>query len=190
MNFISFLGCLLLVAVRSYNFYDFKGKGFDEWQKDGWWSIGPDSFIEQEIVLLRKIQNINVNSCYELKFGSKLRIFCYPRIMITGFPKCATSALFDLIASHHQVQVTGARGKENCHRFVKAVNMSKWWFLKSLKKYYSVHKNKVLVDGCIFADFNMQVRDESEYVSLYISFPFLSDSRLVAWAKYDLRGYC
>lgn len=149
-----------------------------KWLGQGdWWGFGDSSKaghmvlhnprwkVEQisvnETIFLRKLDDTNVNPCYELKTTEfKSRRFCYPAIMITGYPKCGTSAIFDLIAHHPATKAVGARGKENCRRFVETDEtgaLSRWWYLKTLKKEFYTSKDKYLVDGCIYTQFNMKI---------------------------------
>jgi hypothetical protein len=108
----------------------------------GWWPVGAG---ESERLLIRHIENVGVNSCYELKTArGKFRSFCYPNAMIIGVPKCGTSALFDLLATHPAFLMSGARGKETCRRFVSGGrHVSPYWFLKSFRKAGMMPQNKV-----------------------------------------------
>ena len=64
-----------------------------------------------ETIFLKKLPDLhNVNTCYELRTTElKFRRFCYPSIMVTGYPKCGTSAIFDLLISHPSTRPVGSR---------------------------------------------------------------------------------
>jgi Sulfotransferase domain len=154
-----------------------------------------EQMFSNETIFLRKLNESNINTCYELKTTEfKLRRFCYPAIMITGYPKCGTSAVFDLIASHPSTRTVGARGKENCHRFVEADEagtLSRFWFLKTLKKEFYTLKDKYLVDGCIYTEFNIRVnmilrKPNTLYIVIIRDFPTFLWSYYNYWCR---KGY-
>jgi hypothetical protein len=77
--------------------------------------------------------------------------FCYPSIIITGAPKCSTSAMFALLSS---VQfISSNKIKENC-LFVDGIDIITYFL--SLPK--TILPNHYYIDGCIDLVGNMMLR--------------------------------
>lgn len=82
---------------------------------------------------------------------SESNSFCYPSIIITGVPKCSTSAMFALLTS--VPFVTSNAIKENCLFVIGADIMS---YFASLPK--TIQPQHFYVDGCIDIVGNMMLR--------------------------------
>lgn len=80
--------------------------------------------------------------------------FCYPAVIITGLPKCATSAVYDLIS-----KFPGAitmHEKENCPSTRRRAH---WIYFNSLPKMENIYSHSIVIDGCIDITNNMKIRD-------------------------------
>ena len=117
---------------------------------------------------LRKIENHQNkwHSCYEVHCENTWKnfcpdkndpastySFCYPAVVVTGLPKCGTSAAYDLLSRY-----TGAitmYTKENCpytHR------RSHWEFFHTLPRVEDVQPGQLVIDGCLDYLNNMRLR--------------------------------
>ena len=104
-----------------------------------------------------------IHSCYELRElnsnSSTAQIlrsfsFCYPAIVITGVPKCSTSALYNMLESYPntiRIQL-----KENCPYDGSMKRASLFDFFQTLPR--TIGKGKILIDGCLRLQVNMHVR--------------------------------
>lgn len=102
------------------------------------------------------------HTCYEVYCSGKtcpidnssaIIQVCYPAIIITGLPKCGTSAMYDLLS-----KMPGAvtmHEKENCPATRRR---SHWQFLNSLPSAQSLTADSIIVDGCIDVNVNMKIR--------------------------------
>jgi len=154
-----------------------------------------DQMKPNETIFIKKINSKNINTCYQLKTTDfKARTFCYPAIVITGYPKCGTSALYNLISRHPRIDSVSAWGKENCHRFVEAEEsgtFSIWGYIKSLKKEFYTSNDKVLADGCIYSDFNLKISSLLHAPNTYYVV-ILRDYASLLWSAYNFwckKGY-
>lgn len=138
-------------------------------KQGGWWLVPYtldsvfDAIRYQNLWIRRVELDINmIHSCYEYKVissppSSEYEIiertgkFCYPSIIITGVPKCSTSALFSLFAKYRHA-ITG-NIKENCP-FVREVSIIDYF--NSLPS--SVEYGNYIIDGCIDVEGNMIMR--------------------------------
>ena len=128
-----------------------------------WWSVPDTLFHAQNQTMFLRYVNADegkIHSCYEYKLFdyqtnriTKLNTFCFPSIVIIGYRKCSTSALFALISSHPQALMK-INAKENCpfdgRRELDA-------FFDSLPN--NVSKNRMIVNGCIYLPKIMDVLD-------------------------------
>ena len=122
-----------------------------------WWEAVPTSNI-----YLRKIDLDvrKVHSCYEYKvfnkFGNeiKTRTFCYPSVIITGYKKCSTSALYALLSHYPTTVKEGPGGKENCafHGLLGKRKLDVYF--DSLPE--RVAMNEMIIDGCIYLESNLR----------------------------------
>lgn len=102
------------------------------------------------------------HTCYEVYCSGKscpvdnstaIIQVCYPAIIVTGLPKCGTSAMYDLLS-----KMPGAvtmHEKENCPATRRR---SHWQFLNSLPSAQSLTADSIIVDGCIDVNVNMKIR--------------------------------
>lgn len=123
-----------------------------------WWEA-----IDNPGVFLRKI-NLDlrkVHTCYEYREfkGSvqiKTRTFCYPAVIITGYKKCSTSALYMLLSQYPGTVKEGTGGKENCQFHFPTAYRSLTQFLDSFPE--TVGVNELIINGCIIMEDNMRTR--------------------------------
>ena len=101
----------------------------------------------------------HIHSCYNMKVKEVMnsatyisRSFCYPAIIITGVPKCSTSALYSLLELFpNSIKL---KVKENCPFKIYPTLVE---YFQSLPQ--RITREEVLVDGCIQLDINMQMRE-------------------------------
>jgi hypothetical protein len=76
--------------------------------------------------------------------------FCFPSVIVTGIPKCGTSAMYELLTRFPHVHLMPS--KENCPF---ARRRSHWQFFNSLPSLDTVRPETLIVDGCIDLQRNM-----------------------------------
>jgi hypothetical protein len=92
------------------------------------------------------------NTCPALNSPEAKYQFCYPSVIVTGVPKCGTSAMYDLLARFPNALLMAE--KENCP-FTRW--RSHWKFFNSLPRYGAVTADTFIVDGCIDLQRNMMM---------------------------------
>ena len=76
-------------------------------------------------------------------------------IIVTGFPKCGTSAMYDMLGKFpHVIKMSR---KENCPFLAPHANSILSYF-RSLPLMNTVRENSLIIDGCIQSHFNMAMR--------------------------------
>ena len=122
-------------------------------------------------------QNTYSNHCPEDEGSSMIQV-CYPAIIITGFPKCGTSAMYDLLS-----RVPGAvtmHEKENCP-FTR--RRPHWIYFNSLPRMDALSPRSLIIDGCIDIINNMKIRGlinnpDTYYLVSYVLFELLINTRV------------
>ena len=76
--------------------------------------------------------------------------FCYPSVIVSGIPKCGTSAMYELLTRFPNVHLMPT--KENCPF---ARRRTHWQFFQSLPSPETVRPDALIVDGCIDLHRNM-----------------------------------
>ena len=126
------------------------------------------------------------------KLHVNIRQFCYPAIIVTGLPKCGTSAMFDLLAKFPNA--VRAVDKENCPF---ARRRSHWQFFNSIPTVQEVvakGPNAMVVDGCIDLTRNIMIRNylrkpETFYIVLTRNYADMVWSSYNFWCKRDYDGF-
>ncbi len=122
-----------------------------------WWDV--HGIFANPYIFLRKIDldPRKVHSCYEYKViqhdgrETRSRTFCYASMILTGYMKCSTSALYNLLAQYPTVVKEGPGGKENC---MMGRNMTEFFdFFPE-----TVGENEIIMSGCIWQESNLQSR--------------------------------
>lgn len=90
-------------------------------------------------------------NCNQFSANPTIR-FCYPAIVITGLPKCGTSAIYDLLKRYKYVITMHV--KENCPY---AHRRPHWQYFNSLPNYDSINENSLIIDACIDVNANMLI---------------------------------
>jgi hypothetical protein len=130
-----------------------------------WWEVENEdhnlfSALNNNSIFLKhaNIDNSKLHSCYEYKLidkrtGSLIKTneFCYPSIIVTGLRKCATSALYQLLAQYPNVEAYSH--KENCP----------YLDYNSIIEYFdslpnSVYHGEIILDGCVHLQGNIKIR--------------------------------
>jgi len=94
------------------------------------------------------------NKCPKEDGVSNVVSFCYPGIIITGMPKCGTSAMYDLLTRYSGT--IKSPEKENCPYTRRR---SHWEFFQSLPRMKDVSPGKLVVDGCLDVAKNLLFRE-------------------------------
>jgi hypothetical protein len=118
-----------------------------------------------------------IPNCYSLKAisSSKTTIHCLPSIFVLGFPKCGTSALYNLFELHPSI--LGTVRKEYC------IHLNMVTYLKGLPPPKKLH-GKVLVSGCVFFSTIPQIFQVLKPKPIK-SFLIVRDYAERAWAAYN-----
>lgn len=108
------------------------------------------SCYEYRLYVLRSEDGIE-DAYYEM---TRTNRFCYPAIVVTGLPKCSTTALYHLLSQYPFSRASS--GKENC--------LAKY-YSKSILDYFDslivkkLRENDVIINGCIDIINNVHVRN-------------------------------
>jgi hypothetical protein len=126
------------------------------------------------------------HSCYKAFYNSETIRFCYPKVVISGVPKCGTSALFELFDSHPNFE--GGTIKENCPNDTNDVTKM-WEYFKTLQTQTdsalaSGKDVAVLVSGCINIDSDIAFRRQLQNPSTVYILLF-RDITNFFWATYN-----
>ena len=134
-----------------------------------WWLIVPTSESQFDgparinKVYLRKLSSDDgdIHTCYEYKvvdnngitdFILSTNTFCYPSVIITGVPKCSTSAIYALL--HAWPHAIVMEDKEHC-LFRKSITITQYFDTLPQK----VNPGEFIIDGCIEVISNMRLRE-------------------------------
>ncbi len=79
---------------------------------------------------------------------------CYPAVIVTGLPKCGTSAMYDLLSRFPGAMIM--HEKENCPYTRRRAH---WLFFQSFPAFDSIKENNLIIDGCIDVINNMKMRE-------------------------------
>ena len=116
--------------------------------------------------------------------------FCYPAIIITGFPKCGTSAMYDLL-SRYSGAVKMAE-KENCPYTRRRGH---WEYFQSLPRMKYVSPGKLVIDACLDTPKNLLMREvvlrrpRTLYVVMVRNFADMLWSSYNFWCKREYDGF-
>lgn len=136
-----------------------------------YWDINTQKgIIRGQNLKLRKLNHPTNphHTCYEVtcegkqcigkKDGTVTIQVCYPALVITGLPKCGTSAMYDLLS-----KFPGAitmQEKENCPSTRRRPH---WIYFQSLPRMSAVKEHSIVIDGCISIINNMKIRELIQY---------------------------
>ena len=156
---------LLLIAWHASNSCAFERIVVNE---SHYWDINTQKgIIRGQNLRLRKLNHPTnpYHTCYEVtcegrqcvnnhKEGTVTIQICYPLLVVTGLPKCGTSAMYDLLS-----KFPGAitmHEKENCPSTRRRPH---WIYFQSLPRMSALTERSVIIDGCISVINNMKIRD-------------------------------
>jgi hypothetical protein len=140
--------------------------------ESSWWLMEQtnnkafDAFRAEKIYLRKvNLDEQMLHSCYEYKimFVNPLGVesehkngfFCYPAIIITGMPKCSTSALYAFLAQVPGVWLSPI--KENCPFTSRSILQ---WFDSHPR---TLKVGQIYIDACIDLPGNMLIRKMLKY---------------------------
>ena len=131
-----------------------------------YWDISAGSkVVPGQNLRLRKLHHSSNahHSCYEItcqgvhcmgeSAGNATIEVCYPAVVITGLPKCGTSAMYILL-SKFPGSITMTE-KENC----PFGGQSLWTFFQSLPRMSAVGDHSLVISGCLQVAKNMQIKE-------------------------------
>lgn len=175
---------------------------------DYWTLSEVKGIMRLQTLKIRKIERIqpnnsismirgDYNSCYEVVCcgkgctGVNTIQFCYPSIIITGLPKCGTSAMYDLLSRlpNSKAMLT----KENCPF---ANRRPHWIYFQSLPKFNEINTDLIIIDGCIDLPRNMVMREllkqpRTLYIVMTRDYAEMLWSSYNFWCKFDYdKGTC
>ncbi len=120
--------------------------------------------MKQQTLIMARIENPenDWHTCYFVRCEGNqcpaaplnTQQFCFPAVVITGLPKCGTSALYDLLSKYKHAVISD--DKENCPY---SRRRSHWKYFLSLPRLAEVGKNKLAINGCIQLDSNIRLRE-------------------------------
>ena len=143
--------------------------------ESNYWDINTQKgIIRGQNLKLRKLNHPTnpYHTCYEItcegrqcmdkKDGTVTIQVCYPLLVVTGLPKCATSAMYDLL-SNFPGAIT-MHEKENCPSTRRRPH---WIYFLTLPRMSAVKEHSVIIDGCISVINNMKIRDLIRFPETY-----------------------
>lgn len=165
-----------------------------------YWNVsGMKGMMKGQTIRLQKLPiETNIHStCYEAEcIGNscptavidRFYSFCYPAVIITGVPKCGTSAMYELL-SHLPNAVTMAE-KENCPYTKRRPH---WKYFLSLPSLTRVNASAIVVDGCIDHIRNIVIRailrePKTVYIVLTRDYPSMLWSSYNFWCSLTYDG--
>lgn len=152
-------GASALLTVAELN-VTLEGIMSDPW----WWEVvktSDDAFykLQANRIFLANDGNDTLHSCYRyLLYDSqqhmfvKTNTFCSPLIVLTGYKKCSTSALYALLEQYPHT-IKDSYTKENC-AFVGARSLIEYF--DSLAR--TVQPGEIIINGCIDPNSNIKIR--------------------------------
>lgn len=126
-------------------------------------------------------ENVWSKHCPEDSSSRTIRV-CYPAIIVTGFPKCGTSAMYEVL-SQFPGAVTMSE-KENCPSTRRRPH---WIYFNSLPRMDDIGPRSLIIDGCIDIEKNMKIRTLIEYPEVYY-LVMVRDYADMVWSSYNF--YC
>ena len=156
----------LIVSLASF-IVDFSIAAFSgavEKKESVYWDISAGSeVVPGQNLRLRKLHHSTHHTCYEVTCeglhcmgesdGNATIEVCYPAVVITGLPKCGTSAMYILL-SKFPGAITMTE-KENC----PFGRQSLWTFFQSLPRMSAVGEHSLIISGCLQVTKNMQIKE-------------------------------
>jgi len=130
------------------------------------------------------------NQCPPEDGVSNVYDFCYPAIIVTGMPKCGTSAMYELLSRY-----SGAvrmPNKENCPYTRRRGH---WEYFQSLPRIKDVSPGKLVIDGCIDTPKNLVFREvilrrpRTLYIVMVRNYPEMLWSSYNFWCKREYDGF-
>ena len=132
-----------------------------------YWDINTQKgIIRGQNLRLRKLNHPTnpYHTCYEItcegrqcigrKDGTVTIQVCYPLFVVTGLPKCGTSAMYELLTKFPGAIVM--HEKENCPSTRRRPH---WIYFLTLPRMSDLNEQSVIIDGCISVVNNMKIRE-------------------------------
>jgi len=109
------------------------------------------------------------SQCVGQRDGNVSIEVCYPAVVISGLPKCGTSAMYVLL-SKFPGAITMAE-KENC----PFGGQSLWTFFQSLPRMSTVVEHSLIISGCLQVAKNMQIKEILHHPQTHFIVSFLTN---------------
>jgi hypothetical protein len=146
-----------------------------------------NGLIPSSVTLANYSFPITHSSCFSIKrlsHSEKDENFCFPSILVAGFPKCATSFLFHALSTHPNILPT--RRKELC----LGGPLSETWpklvsYLPSIQD-ISASGGRMVMTGCLHLGANIRATKELCVPTANMKVIFLvRDVADMLWAAYN-----
>eukprot|EP01035_Chromulina_nebulosa_P028979 gene28979-38333_t len=169
--------------------------------EEDWWEVQKteDKIFapySHSTILLRHsdLDESGIHSCYSYRIITENSLllnhgtFCYPSIVITGYNKSSTSAMYNLLSQYPDSKL--AAMKENC-AFIHDRNLVQYF--DSLPAY--IEPGQIAIDGCIDLRGNMKLRKilknpRTFYLVLFRDFADWLWSAYNFWCEYNYDSHC
>lgn len=114
---------------------------------------------EDTLMFLRHadLDSYHIHSCYEYVMLNKYtemvvksRSFCFPSVVVGGYKKCSTSALYEFLME--SPAFSAAKGKEICMMKKSMVELFDWFPAE-------ITDDKYFINGCIYWEYNYVIHE-------------------------------
>ena len=181
------LSAILIVAVQQiiyvtyYSDREFLRRTFVPWLCQPF----PKRFIRkasEDTIVHDSVFSPSQNRCFRAMRAdntSEYVLFCYPSIVIMGFPKCGTSYLFKALSTHPQILAT--KRKELC---IGGIKSETWWDFFTRLPIPEDFGTKRVMSGCLHLGANKEAASslcisDTKYVFI------VRDVADMLWAAYN-----
>jgi hypothetical protein len=150
--------------------------------------------LNRDIYITETINSNRGRSCYRAKRLSTPNAqfeFCYPDIIVAGFPKCGTSFIFSILAKHPKVLKT--RRKELCLGGIKSESWGK--LISFFASPHDLESDKTSLSGCLHLGALVEVADslnisKTKYIFTVRSVPEMLWAAYNYWCIVDVDENC
>jgi hypothetical protein len=156
-----------------------------------YWEVqGMKGIMKRQSLIIRKLDNVNKfstcyevecrgNSCPEIDDKNRFYSFCYPSLIVTGVPKCGTTAMYEFLTTLPNSVIM--HEKENCPYTRRRPH---WKFFLSLPSIDKINYNSIIIDGCIDTTKNLIIREILRHPqTIYIV--LTRDYKDMLWSAYN-----
>lgn len=118
-----------------------------------------------------------IENCFITNIGN----YCFPSLIISGFPKCGSSFLFKMLSYNNYIIST--KRKELCLGGIKSETWLKYFqFLPNIIESYE--KNKLVMSGCLHLQSNIKAMKELCITNMKVIY-VIRDVADMLWSAYN-----